>query len=160
MAQTTLLDLRFKDFRHIHDKDQRLKLLEEARKELLFNSLLMKLISDQHPTAMNSSDACDEPPMKKSKGEDAIFIVGNVRIRRVRPTAHFRSSCSREQLKIYGAERVNGNVDPIKFWLDATSRFPFLSKMALHLFLPIPGTNCAMRESILTCWPNRERPTQ
>ena len=45
-----------------------------------------------------------------------------------------------KELKIYGDERVNGNVDPIKFWLDATSRFPLLSKMAINL-LPTPGTS-------------------
>ena len=35
---------------------------------------------------------------------------------------------------------MNGNVDPIKFWLVATLRFPLLSQMALNL-LPIPGTS-------------------
>ena len=45
-----------------------------------------------------------------------------------------------KELKIYGAERVNGNVDPIKFWLDAISRFPLLFMMALNL-QPIPGTS-------------------
>ena len=47
-----------------------------------------------------------------------------------------------KELKIYGPERVNGYVDPIKFWLDATSRFPLplLSKMALNL-LPILDTS-------------------
>ena len=39
-----------------------------------------------------------------------------------------------KELKIYGAERVNGNVDPMKFWLDATSRFPLFYKMVLNLF--------------------------
>ena len=45
-----------------------------------------------------------------------------------------------KELKIYSAERVNGNVDPIKFWLNSTSRFPLLFMMALNL-LPIPGTS-------------------
>ena len=45
-----------------------------------------------------------------------------------------------KKLKIYGAERVNRNVDPIKFWLDATSRFPLLFMMVLNL-LPISGTS-------------------
>ena len=119
MAQTTLFDPSFKDFRHIHGMDQRLKLLEEARKELLSNSLLTKLISDQHPTAMNSSDASDEPPMKKSIGEDAIFTFLSSAMceydesdRLLTSDQAVVASISKE-LKIYGTERVNGNVDPI-----------------------------------------------
>ena len=149
MAQTTLLDPRFKDFCHIYDKDQRLKLLEEARKELLSNSLLTKMITDQHPMAMNSSDAFDEPPMKKSKSEDAIFTFLLSAMCEYdesdRPLTSDQAVVARisNELKIYGAERVNGNVDPIKFWLDATSTFPLLCKMALNLLsIPVTSVPC------------------
>ena len=68
---------------HEVQQQSRLKLLEEARKELLSNSLLAKLISDQHPMAMNSSDACDkatEEEEQRRRRHFHIFIIANVRI--------------------------------------------------------------------------------
>ena len=74
MMQTTLLNSRFKDFRHIHNRDQRTKLLADAKNEILFNLLLMKLTTEQPSSSSESSNCCEaEEPAVKRKGDDAIY---------------------------------------------------------------------------------------
>ena len=105
---------------HEMQQQSRLKLLEEARKELLSNVVDE---ADQR-SAPNSSDACDEPPMKKNKGEHAIFtfllsaMCENEESGRPLTSDQAVVAHNSKELKIYCAKRVNSNVDSIKFWLN------------------------------------------
>ena len=131
MAQMTLLNPRFKEFRYIHDREEWLKIIAHAKSQLLINTMLSKLTMDQLPTA---DDGEESPAKKMRKHEDAIFkfltsVMGSQSDdkseRKPKKTVSTRIT---KEMEMYVEEKVDGNIDPIAYWNQATTLFPLLQR--------------------------------